>query len=138
MGKQKDIRYYGSWQQHGELLGEIDRVRAELDRRTEDLAFLERATLPELRRDIQHHKDGKQRWRDRAEKAEAERDELRKRVAELERPAIEALRGEIQLSYRQLAAQAREDRDYEGEATVLQRLAEREQQWARQDQGAVS
>ncbi|MFD9192938.1 hypothetical protein ACFWCA_32590 [Streptomyces phaeochromogenes] len=29
MGKQKDIRYYGSWQQHGELLGEIDRLRTE-------------------------------------------------------------------------------------------------------------
>lgn len=28
MGRQKDIRYYGSWQQHGELLGEIDRLRA--------------------------------------------------------------------------------------------------------------
>lgn len=49
---------------------ELAAVRKELDRRTEDVAFLERATLPELRRTIEHHKDGKQRWRDRAEKAE--------------------------------------------------------------------
>ena len=41
MGKQKDIRYYGSWQQHGELLGEIDRLRAraaELEAQREVLA----------------------------------------------------------------------------------------------------
>lgn len=54
----------------------------DLDRRTEDVAFLERNTMPELRREIQHHQDGKQRWRDRAEKAEAERDELKKRLNE--------------------------------------------------------
>lgn len=54
-----------------DLLAENKRLRAELDRRTEDVAFLERATLPELRRTVQHHIDGKQRWRDRAEKAEA-------------------------------------------------------------------
>ncbi len=49
---------------------EIQRLKGELERRTEDLAFLERTTLPELRRTIQHHEDGKKRWRDRAEKAE--------------------------------------------------------------------
>jgi hypothetical protein len=52
---------------------EIRRLKDELERRTEDLAFLERSTLPELRRTIQRHEDGKKRWRDRAEKAEAER-----------------------------------------------------------------
>lgn len=31
MGQQKNLRYYGSWQQHGELLGEIDRLRARVD-----------------------------------------------------------------------------------------------------------
>lgn len=31
MGQRKDIRYYGSWQQHGELLAELDAVRAERD-----------------------------------------------------------------------------------------------------------
>jgi uncharacterized coiled-coil DUF342 family protein len=61
------------------LLAELAAVRAErdeaqrkLDARTEDVAFLERATLPDLHRQIQHHQDGKKRWRDRAEKAEAE------------------------------------------------------------------
>lgn len=53
------------------LVAEVRRLRVELERRTEDLAFLERTTLPELRREIEHHKAGKQRWRDRAEKAEA-------------------------------------------------------------------
>jgi len=43
----------------------------------EQLDFLHRITLPELRREIEHHKDGKARWRKRAEAAEA-------RVAELE------------------------------------------------------
>jgi hypothetical protein len=50
---------------------ERDEAQRKLDARTEDVAFLERATLPELRREIQHHQDGKKRWRDRAEKAEA-------------------------------------------------------------------
>ncbi|WP_327259961.1 hypothetical protein [Streptomyces sp. NBC_01240] len=54
-----------------ELLAELDRVRAELADRQEDLAFLHRNTLPELRRESQRHEDGKKRWRDRAEKAEA-------------------------------------------------------------------
>jgi len=30
MGERKDIRYYGSWMQHNELLEEIDRLRDEL------------------------------------------------------------------------------------------------------------
>ena len=49
MGKQKDLRYYGSWQQHGELLGEIDRLRAELAKYVgkeptvaEEMAYLSR------------------------------------------------------------------------------------------------
>lgn len=53
------------------LLAEVRRLQGELDRRTEDLAFLERNTLPEARRDLQHHQAGKQRWRERAERAEA-------------------------------------------------------------------
>lgn len=63
----------------------------------------------------------------------AERDQAQARVVELERPAIELKRNEIRLSYRQLAMQAREDRDYEGEATVLKQLADREEQWKRED-----
>jgi septation ring formation regulator EzrA len=52
------------------LAAQVKQLEAELDRRTEDLAFLERATLPDLRREIEHHKAGKQRWRERAETAE--------------------------------------------------------------------
>lgn len=59
------------------LVAEVRRLRDELDRRTEDLAFLERTTLPETRRDIQHHQDGKQRWRERAERAEAALTQIR-------------------------------------------------------------
>ncbi|MFD4547198.1 hypothetical protein [Streptomyces sp. NPDC058466] len=66
-----------------ELEGERDRLRVELDRRTEDVAFLERATLPELRREVEHHKAGKERWRDRAEKAEPERDALQGRLHQI-------------------------------------------------------
>jgi hypothetical protein len=51
---------------------ERDEAQRKLDARTEDVAFLERNTLPDLHRQIQHHQDGKKRWRDRAEKAEAE------------------------------------------------------------------
>lgn len=54
-----------------EVAAELAAVRAELAARTEDVAFLDRNTLPELHRTIQHHIDGKQRWRARAEKAEA-------------------------------------------------------------------
>ncbi|MFI6653235.1 hypothetical protein ACIBI8_37300 [Streptomyces sp. NPDC050529] len=53
---------------------ELILLRAESD----ELKDLRRLMLPQLRREIQHHKDGKARWRGRAEKAEA-------RVAELEK-----------------------------------------------------
>jgi hypothetical protein len=70
-------------------------------------------------------------WADDAAKAlRANRD----RIAELERPAVERHRVEVRDSYRQLAAQARQDGDYEGEAVVLQQLAEREAVWAREDE----
>ncbi|MFF3928165.1 hypothetical protein [Streptomyces hirsutus] len=64
------------------LLAELAAVRTELDQAQESIDFLERNTLPDLRRQIQHHQDGKARWRERAEKAEA-------RVAELEPAAVE-------------------------------------------------
>jgi hypothetical protein len=70
-------------------------------------------------------------WVDDAAKAlRANRD----RIAELERPAVERHRVGVRDSYRQLAAQARTDGDYEGEAVVLQQLAEREAVWAREDE----
>ncbi|MFF2383668.1 hypothetical protein [Streptomyces sp. NPDC058108] len=59
-------------QSDAELQAENARLRRELDSYKEHLAFLERSTLPELRRTIQHHEDGKKRWRKRAEKAEPE------------------------------------------------------------------
>ncbi|WP_030407481.1 hypothetical protein [Streptomyces albus] len=62
---------------------------------------------------------------------------LRVRVAELERPAVEANRAEIRQSYRELAAQAREAGDYEGAFEVDCRLREREEQWKREDAGAT-
>ncbi|MFJ7176469.1 hypothetical protein ACIQXA_08675 [Streptomyces massasporeus] len=54
-----------------DLLAEVERLKAELASAREDAAFTERNTLPELRRTVEHHEAGKQRWRDRAEKAEA-------------------------------------------------------------------
>ena len=62
------------------LLAENERLRGELADRMEDIAFTDRNTLPELRRTIQRHVDGKKRWRDRAEKAEPERDALQERL----------------------------------------------------------
>jgi hypothetical protein len=66
---------------------------------------------------------------DAAEALRANRD----RVVELERPAVERHRREVRESYRWLAAQAREDGDFEGEAVVVQQLAEREQLWRQED-----
>ncbi|MFE2967494.1 hypothetical protein ACFXKC_28250 [Streptomyces sp. NPDC059340] len=66
---------------------------------------------------------------DAAEALRANRD----RIVELERPAVERHRREVRESYRWLAAHAREDGDFEGEAVVSQQLAEREQLWRRED-----
>ncbi|MFI6140332.1 hypothetical protein ACIBCC_19355 [Streptomyces griseus] len=53
------------------LLAEVDRLRGELSDATGQVDFLERNTLPDLHRLIEHHKDGKARWRKRAETAES-------------------------------------------------------------------
>ncbi|WP_030670495.1 hypothetical protein [Streptomyces rimosus] len=66
-----------------EAMSEVRRLLSELAARQEDIAFTERCTLPELHRTVQWHQDGKKRWRDRAEKVEAERDALQERVTEL-------------------------------------------------------
>ncbi|MYW46352.1 hypothetical protein [Streptomyces sp. SID161] len=58
---------------------------------------------------------------------------LRARVAELERPAVEAKRNEIRQSFTDLIAAAEETKDYEGAFDVQCRLREREEQWARED-----
>jgi hypothetical protein len=110
---------------------EVERLRRELDGLREHLAFLERSTLPDLRRTIQRHEDGKKRWRDRAETAEA-------RVRELERPAVEAKRNEIRSSYVEMTAQAEQDRDFEGAFDVRCQLEKREEQWRRKDEEAAS
>lgn len=114
-----------------ELLAELDRVRAERDAVRDGLDFLERATLPELRRTIQHHQDGKARWRKRAETAEA-------RVAELDRPSEEARRREIRSSYTALIAQAEQDRDHEGACTLALQLRESEAKWAAEDAASLA
>ena len=101
---------------------ELSLLRAE----SSELDDLRRLVLPKLHREIEHHKDGKARWRARAEKAEA-------RLAEMERPSTEAERNALRQSFMELAVQAREDRDYEGQASVELQLREREEQWKRQD-----
>lgn len=58
---------------------------------------------------------------------------LRARIAELERPAVEAKRNEIRQSYADLVAAAEETKDFEGAFDVQCRLREREEQWARED-----
>ncbi|CAL9646286.1 hypothetical protein [Streptomyces sp. enrichment culture] len=58
------------------------------------------------------------------------------RVAELERPEIEATRNKVRDSYAELIAQCEKDRDYEGAFDVQCRLADREAQWRREDEAA--
>lgn len=66
----------------------------------------------------------------------AERDQARERVAELERPEIEAMRNKVRDSYAELIAAAEEGKDYEGAFDVQCRLADREAQWRREDEAA--
>ncbi|MYS69433.1 hypothetical protein GTY88_03160 [Streptomyces sp. SID5926] len=66
----------------------------------------------------------------------AERDQAKERVAELERPEIEAMRNKVRDSYAELIAQCEKDRDYEGAFEVQCRLADREAQWRREDEAA--
>lgn len=80
-----------------EKKAEVDRLRKALSDAADQVAelddelgkasahthFLERNTLPDLHRQIEHHKDGKARWRKRAETAES-------RLATVERLAEEA------------------------------------------------
>ena len=109
---------------------ELARLRKELAADKDELDSLHRNTLPQLRREIQHHQDGKKRWRDRAEKAEA-------RVAELERPSVEARRNEIRSTYTELISQAEQDRDHEGAATLTLQLRESEAKWAAEDKAGA-
>ncbi|MFF7130023.1 hypothetical protein [Streptomyces sp. NPDC008240] len=63
---------------------------------------------------------------------------LRARLWELERPSTEAERDALRQSFMELAAQAREDRDFEGAFEVQCRLRDREEQWKREDAAAGS
>lgn len=65
--------------------------------------------------------------------AQRERDEALARVAELERPEIEAKRNEIRSSYSELIAQAQQAGDHEGAFEVQCRLRDREAQWKTED-----
>lgn len=58
---------------------------------------------------------------------------LRARLWEHERPATEAERNALRQSFMELAAQAHEDRDYEGAFEVECRLRDREEQWKAED-----
>jgi chromosome segregation ATPase len=71
---------------------------------------------------------------DAAETLRANRD----RIAELERPVIEAERNEIRQSFAELVSAAEETKDYEGAFDVQCRLREREEQWKREDEEAAS
>lgn len=62
--------------------------------------------------------------------------QLRSRVTELERPAVEAKRNEIRQSFAELVAAAEETKDFEGSFNVQCRLREREEQWATEDAAA--
>lgn len=112
------------------LLAELAAVRKERDEARESVDFLERNTLPDLRRQIQHHEDGKKRWRDRAREAEA-------MVRELKRPAELKRRNEIRSSYTELISQAEQDRDHEGAAELAQLLDDAESKWQREDEEAA-
>jgi predicted nuclease with TOPRIM domain len=59
--------------------------------------------------------------------------ELRRRVAELERPEIERKRNEIRDSYQACIKQAADDRDFYGRDHVLLQLEAREAEWAAED-----
>jgi DNA repair exonuclease SbcCD ATPase subunit len=68
-----------------------------------------------------------------AERAQREIETLRARVAELERPAIEAQRNEIRDVLNTSRAEAEQGRDFEGAATVAQQLDAYEAKWAAED-----
>ncbi|MYR48866.1 hypothetical protein GTY83_07070 [Streptomyces sp. SID4928] len=76
-----------------QLKGRVRGLRAQVDELEEQGRFLERNTLPDLNRQIEHHQGGKARWRKRAEAAEARVAELEaagSRLAAVERLAEEA------------------------------------------------
>ncbi|MFE0794685.1 hypothetical protein [Streptomyces mutabilis] len=104
------------------LLAELAAVRAERDQARARVAALEaeRHTTNEALSNA-------------AEQLRRDRD----RIAELERPTVEAKRAEIRQSYAELIAAAEETKDFEGAFDVQCRLREREEQWKREDKEPV-
>ncbi|MEU3529176.1 hypothetical protein AB0E62_35900 [Streptomyces sp. NPDC038707] len=126
------------------MADEIRRLRADASEQQAEIAKLIRwhgedeTAMKKMRGAIERLRAEKRTLGELAARRESELIALRARVAGMERPAVEKQRGEVVQSFRELAAQCREDRDYEGEATVLQRLEDRQQQWAREDAAAQS
>lgn len=119
------------WGPTGAFIAEVQRLAGELAERTEELAFLHRSTLPDLRTSVDYHMAGKERWRNRALEAEA-------LVRNLQRPAIESQRDEARSAMTALAAEAERERDFEGAAAISQELAKYEAKWLREDEEAAS
>ncbi|MGW7603171.1 hypothetical protein [Streptomyces antimycoticus] len=122
-----------------DVLAELDRTRAESEKRRVRMAAAE-ADLMDIRGTLSPNGFPRRVPMELGETIAPviewlldERDELKERVSELGQPTIEARRDAIRGSYLELAAQAREDRDYEGEHAVLRRLERREAEWAAED-----
>lgn len=121
------------------LLAEVHRLRAEATELRGENAKLIRwhredeAAFARMRTTITRLRDEKRELGELAARRESELIALRARVAELERPAIEAKRNEIRDSYAELIATAEETKDFEGAFDVQCRLREREEQWKRED-----
>ncbi|MFF0166727.1 hypothetical protein [Streptomyces prasinus] len=104
-----------------------------------DAAFIAHAPtdVRALLAEVRHLRDQQAKDDDEYEKATAELAAARARIAELEHPAVEAKRNEVRDSFTELAAAARETRDYEGAFKVECDLREREEQWKCEDEEAA-
>lgn len=124
-----------AWVAVGEVLAKLERVQGERDafRDQRNRVF---ETNERLLGEVQEEQGARLRVENENRKLIRERDELKKRVAELERPAIEAKRAEIRSSYSELIAQCEQDRDFEGAFDVQCRFRECEEQWKREDEEA--
>lgn len=116
------------------LAAELAAVRAELSEAQLRVDEDERRytfDTADLRRDVDHHKGGKERWRKRALEAEA-------MVRELKRPAELKRRAETRSSFTALISEAEQAKDHEGAAHLAQELAKVEAKWQRDDENTKS
>ncbi|WP_328632077.1 hypothetical protein [Streptomyces sp. NBC_00356] len=112
------------------VAAELAAVRAERDEAQARVDEVERRyifNIADLRREVDHHKAGKERWRKRAREAEA-------MVYELKRPAIEQERNEVRSSMTCLASEAESEGDHEGAALLALELDKYESKWRSQDE----